>query len=693
MKLSLDYETRSQCDLKLAGTYVYARHPSTRVLCAAYSIDDAPERIWPAAAGHRMPPDLREALDKAEAHAWNAQFERLITKHVLKIDVPLKRWRCTAALARARGLPGKLESALDFLGEAPSLAAKRDGKAIMLKWCRPLPDGTWANDAEEYMRLLHYCMDDVRSEKLVANRLVPLSPELQAEYELNERVNDLGLPVDRALALAAQAYGAEEKRELSELLHYMTGGRITTTSQHQRIKDWLAEHMSPEMFALFFTRYFKKRQPDGEFREVLKVTTDKAARADFLMSEEAKDVDPEVSEVIELIDDAGKASVAKYARIAARAADNGRAEGAYVAWGAIQTKRYSSVGVQSHNFPRKGLPDVPGAIQQVLEHKVQGKVMHVLAALLRPTVMASAARVLVWGDWSAVEARGMPWLAGCEWKLDLHRRNVDVYKRNARDIFGTPEDEVEDHERQVGKVSELSLQFGGARGALKAMARGYGITLDNAAADVVVARWRAANKWAMQFSTALYQAFMHTAIGVDTAVGPVSYRQIDPLLPGTVSIACDLPGGTTLYYHGVRGTVVMEHPVGQIKREVSADIGDSLDVFPVNSWDTDVKFVKTMPGGFRTDRIWHGLLAENVTQAICAALLRDCLRRVEMALAKVSRDMHIVGHTHDEIILEVPLGRVKQAITILNREMRRVPEWLPGFPLACEVKSGPRYVK
>ena len=48
--LYLDFETRSECDLTMAGAYVYSRHPTTRILCAAYSIDDDKlPRIWLAA--------------------------------------------------------------------------------------------------------------------------------------------------------------------------------------------------------------------------------------------------------------------------------------------------------------------------------------------------------------------------------------------------------------------------------------------------------------------------------------------------------------------------------------------------------------------------------------------------------------------------------------------------------------------
>jgi DNA polymerase len=689
-----DYETRSDIDLRVVGAHAYARHSSTRILCCAYSIDGAPVQGWPKAAGHRMPDDLGTALlnPKCEMHAWNAQFERLITKHVLDIDIPLDRWHCTAALARARGMPGKLEDALDYIGAKQSLHEKRRGSQIMLKWCKPLPapGGGYADDPNEYMELLMYCMHDVMSEMLVASKLVPLFKHERADYALTERINDAGLPIDLALARAAMEYGAQEKQELNESLRQHTNGRITSTSQHKRIKECLREALNDDdVFKQFFTRMARKKLPDGTTVEVEKESTDKAARADFLRSEAAKDCAPEIIDLIELVDDAGKASVAKYARMAGRAADTGRAQGAYICYGAIQTKRFSSTGIQVHNFPRETPKNVQAAVDAVMQGTLAGKVMHVLASLLRPTIMAADGRTLIWGDWTAVEAKGMPWLADCQWKLNLYRDGIDVYKVNAVNIFDVEYDDVTDEQRQIGKVAELSLQFGGARGALRSMARGYGISLDNATADNVVYAWRAANPWAMQFSKGLYGAFMQTVLGTDTKLGHVSYRQIRPLLPGTVSIACDLPGDTTLYYHGIKGTVVEK---GRPPIEVTQDL-DGWSGRPIDQWETEVVFQKALPNGFRTERIWHGLLAENVTQALCAGLLRDCTRRTDKVLRYHNVDAQVIGHTHDEIVLEAGDIHAAQASRVLRREMVRVTEWLDGFPLGAEIKTGQRYVK
>ena len=347
MKLSLDYETRSACDLKFCGAYVYARHASTEVLCAAYALDDGPVAVWAKASGEPMPRALERALTnpKCEIHAWNSQFERLITQHVLGLPAPIERYHCTAAWARARGLPGKLEGALDFAGDEAGVRLKQKGSRIMLKWCRPLADGTWASDPDEYLQLVTYCVTDVEAERRLRAFLsfAPLDTAECRDYRLTERLNDVGLSVDLVLARACCRYGREETRELQqEILHY-SRGEVTSASAHGQLKTFLRLKLGDAVFTRFFNHHRA-----GEQKE----STDAASRERFLASEAAKEVHPDVIALVEAVDDANKSSVAKFSRIVARANSDARVQGSYLYCGAPQTKRFSSTGVQMHNLPR-----------------------------------------------------------------------------------------------------------------------------------------------------------------------------------------------------------------------------------------------------------------------------------------------------------------------------------------------------
>lgn len=94
--LVLDYETRSECDLKKCGPWEYSMHPSTQILCVSWQVvligDAEPKRgvikAWSPFLPRMFddPKDLRTKLEDERyiLGAHNAQFEQFITLNVLK---------------------------------------------------------------------------------------------------------------------------------------------------------------------------------------------------------------------------------------------------------------------------------------------------------------------------------------------------------------------------------------------------------------------------------------------------------------------------------------------------------------------------------------------------------------------------------------------------------------------------------
>ena len=75
--LWLDFETRSECDLKTRGAYTYAQDPSTQVLCMAGALDDGEVELW--TPDQPFPQKVSDAiLSGGTIRAHNAAFERLI---------------------------------------------------------------------------------------------------------------------------------------------------------------------------------------------------------------------------------------------------------------------------------------------------------------------------------------------------------------------------------------------------------------------------------------------------------------------------------------------------------------------------------------------------------------------------------------------------------------------------------------
>jgi len=201
--------------------------------------------------------------------------------------------------------------------------------------------------------------------------------------------------------------------------------------------------------------------------EETKRSIDKNVRASLLVlaEENPDEVPANVADVVQCADDLWASSVAKFARMADLAdEEDHRVRGAFVFAGGAATGRASSYGLQVHNFARKTAKD-PEAVRHAMVRGHQivpayGKrVTDVLKGMLRPSLVAAPGSRLVTADWSAIEARVNPWLSSCaagDAKLDLFRTGEDIYKVNASATFGVGVADVDDAQRQVGKVQELA---------------------------------------------------------------------------------------------------------------------------------------------------------------------------------------------------------------------------------------------
>ena len=144
----IDFETRSLVDLTKTTADRYAEDPSTEVLCLALKAGDEMVGWWaPEWVAERV--DLPNYITKgaigAAIHAFptveahNAGFEMALWHHIMVkrhgfSEIPLKKWRCSAAKAAMHGLPRSLAGAADAL----NLDTKKDmdGHKLMMKITR-----------------------------------------------------------------------------------------------------------------------------------------------------------------------------------------------------------------------------------------------------------------------------------------------------------------------------------------------------------------------------------------------------------------------------------------------------------------------------------------------------------------------------------------------------------------------------
>ncbi len=331
--LFLDFETRSTCDIKKAGAEVYARHPSTEILCMGWALERGKVEIW-------KPEDVSIFSDGFEFQtvvAHNAAFELAIWNHV---GVKRHGWPplnpgqvvCTMAMAYAQALPGSLDKA----SAAAGIDQQKDMKAqrVMLQLAQPRrsePDGSvvWytpESSPEKFEILYEYCKQDVEVERQLYARLMQLSENEKAIWQLDYKINQRGIQIDRRSVSTAIKMLEIEKKRLDLEMRSVTKNAVATCTATGQLTDWL------------------------RFRGVKVSGVAKTDVTELLDTELPADC----RRALELRREAAKSSTAKLEAMALRACDDGRIRGTTQYHGA-GTGRWAGRGLQIQNFPRPKL--------------------------------------------------------------------------------------------------------------------------------------------------------------------------------------------------------------------------------------------------------------------------------------------------------------------------------------------------
>jgi DNA polymerase len=699
-----DSETRSPADVTIVGAYKMAAHPQTDVTVWGWCFEQGYGHVWsPDWAWSGDNSAIDEVLEHVERElflvAWHSGFDRTIWNAVMvpKYGWPhlhLEQVLCAQAQAEANNLPGKLEKAAEAAGAQHK--KQRSGSRLMTKFARGTR-GDWpasyrATDGD-MSAWRSYCMHDCLSMRDVWNRCRPLTREEWAEFHASERINDRGAAVDVAFALAAAQYAQAEFKDINGQLAELTGDPAITVTNHPRKARWLHDHLWPSEELQALTErparqkeIWEKDPETGEkvvtgVEEVERFGADRATREallELLVQDPYGDLFPrdlhrQVVQFIELVEAGNSAAARKFGAIANMQVD-GRVYGQYSFNGAGQTGRFSSRGIQVHNLtnqpvskedPDRALDAIDGVMARMSPEALAKEfglpVSRLLARLVRPTFIAPDGCELVWADYDQVEARKLPWLANsraADAYLEVFRRGEDVYEDAARKIVGA--------DRFIGKVATLALGFGGSVGAFQNMARTYGLAVTDDEALRIVKDWRRGNAWAREFWFELWDAvtaaWRHQ--GQWYAAGRVRYLFHPGLLDGTM--ICELPSGRWIIYPGFRHEEIEVEEDGKTARR----------------WRTS--FMKGFGGGSARVDLWYGMLAENITQASAADMLRLAIVRLQDSL---------VLHTHDEVVGECAIDDVEDYTAHVVEEMTRLPDWAEGLPLSVSAEHGPYYTK
>jgi DNA polymerase len=706
----LDFKLRApKIDLKAGGTFRYVADASTSAIVLAYAIGDAPALTWHADGAildwDGAPDELHAAFaDGAIFAAWNASFDAAVWNYATLgfpfLDV--ERIIDPMIQAGVANLPTDLASASRALG---GTGKQVDGKKLIRLFSveGAMPGAHLA----EWERFLSCARQDVEAMRDVYRRTRPLPVEEWQQYWAFERINRRGVAIDVPFVRRAAALAAEDAIAIGHRLTELTGGAVTRVTQAKRIATWLHDNLTDAAMREVLT-IGVPADGDGDDADnaddeaepqEFSLTRDRVARVLAMLDAKHANggldlAETKARETATLRLFGAGASPKKFARLAAQQVD-GVLRGQYRFAGAGQTGRLTSRGAQIQNLARDvlgedGTEEAPlvDAIAEGCSY-VDVPVARKLALLVRPALVAGPGRVFVWGDWSAIEARITPWLAaseGAEKILEVFRANdcdpsrPDIYTIAAADILHKHPGEIAKSERSIGKVAVLSLGFGGSVGALLRMSLNYRIHLDDAEARRIVDAWRAANPWTREFwgahrdgeSFGLWGAAMSAweTPGLVTTAGRIAFIYHPDYLGGALFMA--LPSGRLLTYPQPRW------------RDV--DILDK-DGDPTGEKRTELSFRRA----HGRVKLWHGVLAENSTQAVAADILRQTVTRIETNPALVFMPIRMT--THDEIVCEVDEARTEEAKAILRREMLTIPDWAAGLPLESETHMCAWYTK
>ena len=669
-----------------------------------------------------LPPDIVDLCARPDGYvvAFNCGFDRAVWQQIASPDYGFPKIEIEQTLdCMAQSLASNLPGSLEFAGRALGLGQKTvGGKAIMKRFARrqdPLPgskadienlmgkgltrEKAIADAIEAWDLYLTYSVQDTALLRDVWNCTRPLDAQEWEEYHASERINDRGKLVDLDVARGAVLYREEEAAYIVKKITEITDGAVTSPTLTKQINEWLYQRLPADLAE----GMVKAR--DETTGEVTRLTGAKDVMTRLIEDIAVSDAPPadEVIEFLDLLQYGRSSSAVKFQKMLDQEVD-GRIFNAYVFNGAGQSGRFSSKNLQEHNLVRDKLPNELDVLDMIaarapiedlrrvplskkpidVERAARGEtpVTLVLARSIRPTFIAPAAKKYVWGDWKAIEARVNPWLAGSREAdaavLDPFRQSdedpnaPDVYVFNAESIFHIPADVIwerymngdpeADGYRKAGKVAVLALGFLGGIGALKAMARNYGMRLTDDEAKTIVDGWRDRNRWARRFGdkclAAMFDAIRHPMQVY--AVGRLKYQYAPDLMRGT--LVTFLPDMRPIVYPAVK----------IVKQEKFEKMQDTI----------------TYLKGMGRRSLWPGLCVENPTQGLAASLLRQTLVRLE----KEAPDTTVL-HTHDEVGAEVDEANEQPYREQLEEVMTRGFEWTNDLPLAAEITSDWYYHK
>lgn len=680
--LFLDLETFSETPIK-HGTYKYAA--DAEILLFAYAWNDEPAKVIDVTNADTYPhgqiAKLLITADIIVAH--NSMFDRNVL-HYNEWETDLSKWRDTMIKAYSHSLVGSLGNLCTILGVEADQAKDKDGKKLIQLFCKPLGKhrnldrATKDTHPEEWAKFVEYARLDVEAMRAV-DKAMPdwnMAGEIP-HWHLDQIINDRGFKVDTELVDAALIAIDIEKARLAEQAQDMTGGAVESATQRAALLEFILSEY------------------DIDLPDMQKSTLERRIN------------DPDLpSAVKDLLNNrlqASTTSTSKYQALARSTNSDGRLRGTLQFAGAARTGRWAGRTFQPQNLPRPTMHNDAinagiEALKQDCAELITDNIMELTSSALRGCIIAPEGKKLVVSDLSNIEGRAQAWLADETWKLKAfadfdNGQGFDLYKLAYAKSFGVSPKAVTKDQRQIGKVQELALGYGGGVGAFTTFAIAYGIDLDQLADDawdtlppqeVEASRsWLAVRKKDKEYEhTMSDKAFItcdtlkrmwrnaHSNINqlwydLENACRNAINAEGQTFRAGKLAIRRDgtwlrirLPSGRYLCYPNIR-----------IK-------DDTIQYQGMNQYTRKWQYLST----------YSGKLFENICQAMSRDILAHNMHTIDKAGYK------IVLTVHDEVICEAP-DTADFNHEHLSELLAANPPWAKDMPLAAGGFEDYRYKK
>lgn len=655
----------------------YARHPSTQVLMLSWAWEEEDVQQW-FPLWEPMPERLKQLLDDPtiDLVAWNAQFERTIFKFVMKM-MPAGRWRDTQVHAKYLAMPDDLFRASRVLRLGDLV--KTDGKKYINLFCKPRVErvrtverphvfNDWDTHPAEWDEFCGYGGQDVVAERAIANKIsvYPMPLGEWANWELDQKINEEGLPVNPLMAEQAIKIAEIAKADLKKQLIDRTG---------------LANPLSKKQLLAY------AKDEGYERGNMRKKTITKVIEDDL--------IDDDLGETLQMSVDASQTAHTKFRAVVNKHWQN-RLHFTFSFMGASRTGRYSAFGFQPHNLKRtpkwlksklaEGISAICYGQTQVLQQLFGKTLMEIIGCMIRSVIQADEGRIFRVCDLNAIENRVLGWLANCPAILRVFEQGLDPYLAFAAILFGRPYESFKksDKERDDAKPAVLGAGYALSGGEIEldkngdevktglwGYAESLGVKLTRAQCHEAIKVWREAHPEVLTFWGELDNAAWRAVNFNETVT--VRHLVFDRV-GGFMRIK--LPSGRHLWYYRPR----YEQRKFKSKTDFEMVMVNGTLVRQAVEYTRNVL---TYEGMHQTSGQWvrmtthAGKLTENVTQAVARDVLQIGLRRAD------KDGFTICGHVHDEIITHEDEDDDVHTLPRLRELMTAPIPWAPGLPLAA----------